>query len=140
LIIDTSALIAILRDEADAPDIALAIERAEIRKISAANYLETAVVIDASRDPIASRRFDELVDTAELRVEPVTHDQARIAREAYRDFGKCSGHKASLNFGDCFAYALAKSTGEALLFEGSDFSHTDLEPALLAAPSAEDAG
>ena len=140
MIIDTSALIAILRDEADAPDIALAIERAEIRKISAANYLETAVVIDASRDPIASRRFDELVDTAELRVEPVTHDQARIAREAYRDFGKGSGHKASLNFGDCFAYALAKSTGEALLFEGSDFSHTDLEPALLATPPAEDAG
>jgi ribonuclease VapC len=140
LIIDTSALIAILRDEADAPDIALAIERAEIRKISAANYLETAVVIDASRDPIASRRFDELVDTAELRVEPVTHDQARIAREAYRDFGKGSGHKASLNFGDCFAYALAKSTGEALLFKGSDFSHTDLEPALLATPPAEDAG
>ncbi len=58
-----------------------------------------------SRDPVASRRFDELVDTAELRVEPVTHDQARIARDAYRDFGKGSGHKASLNFGDCFAYA-----------------------------------
>jgi len=82
-----------------------AIERAQVRKISAANYLETAVVIDASRDPVASRRFDELVDTAELRVEPVTHDQARIARDAYRDFGKGSGHKASLNFGDCFAYA-----------------------------------
>jgi ribonuclease VapC len=140
LIVDTSALIAILCDEADARDMALAIERAEIRKISAANYLETAVVIDASRDPIASRRFDELVDTAELRVEPVTYDQARTAREAYRDFGKGSGHKASLNFGDCFAYALAKSTGEALLFKGSDFSHTDLEPALLATPPTEDGG
>jgi ribonuclease VapC len=130
LIIDTSALIAILRDEDDAPDMALAIERAEIRRISAANYLETAVVIDLSRDPIASRRFDELVDTAELRIEPVTHDQARIARDAYRDFGKGSGHKAGLNFGDCFAYALAKSTGEALLFKGDDFGHTDLIPAL----------
>jgi ribonuclease VapC len=130
VIIDTSALIAILRAEDDASDMALAIERAAARRISAANYLETAVVIDASRDPIASRRFDELVDVAELRVEPVTHDQARIARDAYRDFGKGSGHKADLNFGDCFAYALAKSSGEALLFKGNDFSHTDITPAL----------
>jgi ribonuclease VapC len=129
LIIDTSALIAILRDEDDASDMALAIERAQLRRISAASYLETAVVIDASRDPIASRRFDELVDIAELHVEAVTHDQARIARDAYRDFGKGSGHKASLNFGDCFAYALAKSTGEALLFKGNDFGHTDITPA-----------
>ena len=91
------------------------------------------LAIDASRDPIASRRFDELVDVAELRVEPVTHDQARIARDAYRDFGKGSGHKAGLNFGDCFAYALAKSTGEALLFKGNGFSHTDITPALPAA-------
>jgi ribonuclease VapC len=134
VIIDTSALIAILRAEDDASDMALAIERAQVRKISAANYLETAVVIDASRDPVASRRFDELVDTAELRVEPVTHDQARIARDAYRDFGKGSGHKASLNFGDCFAYALAKFTREALLFKGTDFSHTDITPALPAPP------
>jgi ribonuclease VapC len=139
VIIDTSALIAILRAEDDASDMALAIERAQVRKISAANYLETAVVIDASRDPVASRRFDELVDTAELRVEPVTHDQARIARDAYRDFGKGSGHKASLNFGDCFAYALAKSTGEPLLFKGTDFGHTDLSPALPAPPD-DDSG
>ena len=139
MIIDTSALIAILRAEDDASDMALAIERAPVRKISAANYLETAVVIDASRDPVASRRFDELVDTAELRVEPVTHDQARIARDAYRDFGKGSGHKASLNFGDCFAYALAKSTGEPLLFKGNDFGHTDIMPALPAPPD-DDSG
>ncbi len=134
MIIDTSALIAIFRAEDDASDMALAIERAQVRKISAANYLETAVVIDASRDPVASRRFDELADTAELRVEPVTHDQARIARDAYRDFGKGSGHKAGLNFGDCFAYALAKSAGEVLLFKGTDFSHTDITPALPAPP------
>jgi ribonuclease VapC len=134
VIIDTSALIAILRAEDDASDMALAIERAQVRKISAANYLEAAVVIDASRDPVASRRFDELVDTAELRVEPVTHDQARIARDAYRDFGKGSGHKAGLDFGDCFAYALAKFTGEALLLKGTDFSHTDITPALPAPP------
>jgi ribonuclease VapC len=139
VIVDTSALIAILRAEDDASDMALAIERAQVRKISAANYLETAVVIDASRDPVASRRFDELVETAELHVEPVTHDQARIARDAYRDFGKGSGHKAGLNFGDCFAYALAKSAGEPLLFKGNDFGHTDIMPALLVPPD-DDAG
>jgi ribonuclease VapC len=139
VIIDTSAIIAILRAEDDADDMALAIERAQVRKISAASYLEAAVVIDASRDPVASRRFDELVDTAELRVEPVTHDQACIARDAYRDFGKGSGHKASLNFGDCFAYALAKSTGEPLLFKGDDFGHTGITPAL-PAQTDDDAG
>lgn len=130
MIIDTSALIAILRAEPDASEMARAIERAQIRRISAANWLETAVVIDASRDPVASRRFDELVQTAELQVEPVTGDQARIARDAYRDFGKGSGHQAGLNFGDCFAYALAKSTGEDLLFKGNDFGHTDITSAL----------
>jgi ribonuclease VapC len=139
LIIDTSALIAILRAEDDAADMALAIEKAQSRRISAANFLETAVVIDASRDPVASRRFDELVEVAELRVEAVTLNQARIARDAYRDFGKGSGHKAGLNFGDCFAYALAKTTGEALLFKGDDFGHTDVTPALsdaLATPNS----
>lgn len=130
MIIDTSALIAILRAEDDAAAMAYAIEGAAVRRISAANYLETAVVIDSSRDPIASRRFDELVEAAVLSVEPVTRDQARIAREAYRDFGKGSGHKAGLNFGDCFAYALAKSAGEPLLFKGDDFVHTDVTPAL----------
>jgi ribonuclease VapC len=130
MIVDTSALIAILRAEDDAIDMALAIEKAEVRRISAASYLETAVFIDASRDPVASRRFDELVEAAELRVEAVTFDQARIARDAYRDFGKGSGHPAGLNFGDCFAYALTKSTGEPLLFKGNDFGHTDVTSAL----------
>jgi ribonuclease VapC len=130
LIIDTSALIAILRAESDASDMALAIEHAAVRKISAASYLETAVVIDASRDPVASRRFDELVEAAELHVEPVTHEQARIARAAYRDFGKGSGHRARLNFGDCLSYALGKSAGEPLLFKGDDFGHTDIRAAL----------
>ena len=134
MIIDTSALIAILRAEPDASEMAHAIERADIRRMSAANWLEAAVVIDASRDPVASRRFDELVRTAELHVESVTSDQARIARDAYRDFGEGSGHKAGLNFGDCFAYALAKSTGEKLLFKGNDFGHTDITSALPAAP------
>lgn len=130
MIIDTSALIAILRAEGDASDMAHAIERARDRRISAANYLEAAVVIDGRREPVASRRFDELVAAADLSVEPVTREQAQIAREAYRDFGKGSGHQAGLNFGDCFAYALAKATGEPLLYKGNDFTHTDIIPAL----------
>jgi ribonuclease VapC len=130
VIVDTSALIAILRDEPEAPACAKAIEDASRRRISAANFVEAAIVIDASRDPVASRRFEDLLREAQLVVEPVTEAQARIAREAYRDFGKGSGHSARLNFGDCFAYALARATGEPLLFKGDDFSHTDIAPAL----------
>jgi ribonuclease VapC len=77
--------------------------------------VEAAVIIDASRDPVASRRLDDLIKEAHIIIEPVTEPQARIARDAYRDFGKGSSHPAKLNFGDCFAYALAKSTGEPLL-------------------------
>jgi len=128
MIVDTSALIAILRDEPEARFCAMAIESATERRISAANLLETAVVVDGSRDPVASRRFDDLVREAGLIVEPVTEAQVRIAREAYRDYGKGSGHPAQLNFGDCFAYALARSTGEPLLFKGNDFSQTDIIP------------
>jgi ribonuclease VapC len=126
MIINTSALVAILRDEPEAKDCALAIERNLNRRVSAANFVEAALVIDESRDPVASRRFDELVKEARIAIEPVTEAQARIAREAYRDFGKGSGHPAKLNFGDCFAYALAKTAGEPLLFKGDDFIHTDI--------------
>jgi len=130
VIVDASALIAILRDEPEAQACAGAIEAASRRRISAANFVEAAIVIDASHDPIASRRFDDLVREAQLEIEPVTEAQARIAREAYRDLGKASGHPAQLNFGDCFAYALARITGEPLLFKGDDFTHTDLTPEL----------
>jgi ribonuclease VapC len=130
VIVDSSALLAILRAEPEAEACARAIENSAIRRISAANYLEAAIVIDASRDAVASRRFDGLVQEAGLVIEPVTAAQITIAREAYRDFGKGSGHPAQLNFGDVFAYALAKTTREKLLFKGSDFSHTDVAPAL----------
>ena len=88
MIIDTSAIIAILRNEPGAKDCALAIEISSVRRMSAANFVEAALVIDGSRDPIASRRFDELFKEASIGVEPVTLDQAHIARAAYRDFGK----------------------------------------------------
>lgn len=130
MIIDASALIAILRDEPEARTFAKAIAGTNIRRVSAVNYVEAAAVIDASRNPVASRRLDDLFREAELIIETVTEAQARIAREAYRDFGKGSGHPAGLNFGDCFAYALAKATGEPILFKGDDFTRTDLSPAL----------
>lgn len=130
MIIDTSALIAILRDEPEALFYARAIARAGSRRLSAINYVEAAAVIDGSRDPIASRRFDDLLREAEMVIEPVTENQARIARDAYRDFGRGSGHSATLNLGDCFAYALAKAKGEPLLFKGQGFGHTDVASAL----------
>jgi ribonuclease VapC len=133
MIIDTSAIIAILRDESEAMSCARAIADTTMRRVSAVNFVESAVVIDASRDPIATRRFDDFVKDANISIEPVTETQAQIARDAYRDFGKGSGHPAKLNFGDCFAYALARESGEPLLFKGGDFAHTDIIAAL---PSA----
>jgi ribonuclease VapC len=128
VILDTSAVVAILRAEPEASAMAEAMSSAGARGISAVSYVEAAVVIDSSHDPIASRRFDDFFREAEVVIEPVTFRQAKIAREAYRDFGK-GRHRAGLNFGDCFSYALAKATGKPLLFKGNDFSHTDVEPA-----------
>ncbi len=130
MILDTSALIAILRAEPEAAACAEAIESASVRRLSAASYVEVGAVIDRAGDAIASRRVDELLAVAGIEVEAVTASQAQIAREAYRDFGKGSGHPASLNFGDCFSYALAKAAGEPLLFKGDDFAHTDIVSAL----------
>jgi ribonuclease VapC len=130
MIVDSSALLAILREEPEAPACTKALELAAYSSISAATYLETAIVVDSNRDPILSRRLDELIARAHLVIEPVTEQQARLAREAYRDFGKGSGHPAQLNFGDCFAYALSKHSGQPLLFKGRDFIHTDVKSAL----------
>ncbi len=126
MILDTSAVIAILRDEPEAEIFVEAIEKADRRLISAVNYVEAAVVVDSNHDAIASRRFDDLLREAQVTIEPVTEAQAQIARLAYRDFGKGSGHPAKLNFGDCFAYALAKDKNEPILFKGDDFSRTDI--------------
>ncbi|MSP83986.1 MAG: type II toxin-antitoxin system VapC family toxin [Alphaproteobacteria bacterium] len=100
--------------------------RAEPKRLSAANFLEAAIIIDGSRDAIARRRLDDVIAKAGIEIEPVTQEQARIARAAYRDFGKGSGHPAGLDFGDCFAYALAKVRGETLLYKGNDFGLTDV--------------
>jgi ribonuclease VapC len=130
MIIDSSAIIAILRDEPDAPEIAELLQRARLRRISAVTYVESAVVADSNRNPVLSRRLDSLLRDVGVQIESVTLRQAEIARQAYRDFGK-GRHKAGLNFGDCFAYALAKEMDEPLLFKGDDFRHTDIEQAEL---------
>jgi len=130
VILDSSALIAILRNEPEGPSFADAIERAATRRLSAASFVEVAAVIDGSRDPVASRRLDDLLEVADISIEPVTEAQARIARAAYHDFGRGSGHPASLNFGDCFTYALAKTYGEPILYKGNDFGHTDVRTAI----------
>ena len=125
MVIDTSALLAILFNEPDAEGFARAIAAAERRVISAANLLEAGIVIDNQISPTAGRQLDAFVERAALSIAPVTPDQVRVARQAYLDFGK-GNHMAGLNFGDCFAYALAKTTGEPLLFKGDDFSRTDI--------------
>jgi ribonuclease VapC len=130
LIVDTSAIVAILRGEPDADRYIDAIGHVTEPLISAGTYIEAAVVIEANRDPVLSGRFDDLLGAARVRVEPVTERHAEIARQAYRDFGKGSGHAAGLNLGDCFAYALARATGEPLLFKGDDFAQTDVASVL----------
>ena len=129
MVIDTSAVLAILLDERDASRYAEAVDEADSCHISAASYLEAALIIDNSGDPIASREFDLFFRRAGFLIEPVTVEQAQTARQAYRDFGK-GRHPAALNFGDCLAYALAKSLDEPLLFKGSDFSRTDIQTAI----------
>lgn len=130
MIADASAIIAILKDEDDAAVYARAIAAADARRLSAAGYLECGIVLDSQRDPIISRGLDDLIREAGFVVEPVTEHQARLARQAYADFGKGSGHPAGLNFGDCLSYALAIDLREPLLWKGNDFGHTGVQSAL----------
>jgi ribonuclease VapC len=130
LIVDTSAIIAILRGEPDADRYIQALAGETAPRISAGTYTETAIVVDSSSDPVLSGRLDDLLAVIHAEIEPVTRQHAEIARQAYRNFGKGSGHPARLNLGDCFAYALARATGESLLYIGEDFGKTDVVPAL----------
>jgi ribonuclease VapC len=130
MIVDSSAILAILKGEPEAAAFARAMEDADVLRVSAETYAEASIVTDAYRDPKLSRRFDEIMEIPKLVIEPVTAEQARIARQAYRDYGRPSGHPAKLNFGDCFSYALARVKREPILFKGDDFIHTDLRPAV----------
>jgi ribonuclease VapC len=127
VIVDTSAIVAILLGEPEADDFIDALVDAPASRMSAATYVEVAAVVDANRDPVLSARLDELIN--EIEVVALTRDHAVAARQAYREYGRGSGHPARLNLGDCFSYALARTSGESLLFKGNGFVHTDLTPA-----------
>ncbi len=126
MIVDSSAIVAMLREEPEIDAMIAALADADKAVVSAANYLEAAIVIDGERNPVASAKLDGLLVRLGIKIEPVTETQVRIARQAYRDFGRGSGHPAKLNVGDCFAYALATERGEPLLYKGDDFAHAGL--------------
>jgi ribonuclease VapC len=132
MIVDTSALIAILKNEPESQAFSEAIEAAKVVRLSAASYLESKIVIGRYKDPILMARLEEILENPGLEIEPVTVAQAKIAWEAYRDYGKGSGHRAGLNFGDCLSYALAREKREPMLYKGDDFVHTDIRSAIVA--------
>ena len=125
MVIDTSALVAILFAEEDAPQIEAAIEEDPVRLLSAGTLLETAIVVTARYGEPGERELDLLIHKAGVEVVSVDADQAQVARAAYRRWGK-GLHAAGLNFGDCFSYALSRTSGEPLLFKGQDFALTDV--------------
>ncbi len=126
MVIDTSALLAIFLAEPERKPFLDSILQSETRMISAANVLETGIVLEARRGESAGREFDLFLVRASLQIVSVDSEQAEIARSAWRKYGK-GRHPAALNFGDCFAYALAKSSGEPLLAKGTDFVVTDID-------------
>jgi ribonuclease VapC len=126
IVVDASVLVALVKNEPDAIDLAARLLRSERRLISAANWLEAAMVCEGKTDAGQSTGFDTLVETLGIEVVPFTPAHAILAREAFKRYGKGRGTGAKLNFGDCFAYALAKSLGAPLLFKGDDFVQTDL--------------
>jgi ribonuclease VapC len=131
MIVDTSALVAILRGEENSRVFVQAINNSdETVRLSAASYLEAAMVLDSDADPVISRRLDEFIKESRIVIEAVSPRQALLARAAWRDYGRGSGSPARLNFGDCLAYALAREFSEAILYKGNDFSQTDLRSAL----------
>ena len=129
MVIDSSALLAILQDEPERRALVEAIESADRRCLSVVNLVEASIVLEARRGPTAARLLDTLVERAGIDVVGVDREQGELARRAFARFGK-ERHSAGLNFGDCFAYALAQAFGDSLLFKGGDFSQTDVTPAL----------
>lgn len=128
MIVDSSAIIAIVQGEPEAERFSRALVDNEVR-MSTANWLEAGIVVD-SRSATHQAHFEDALQIGQVELTPVTMEQARVAREAHRRYGRGSGSPARLNFGDCFAYALAITTGESLLYKGDDFTHTDIRSAL----------
>ena len=130
MIVDSSAIVTILKREHDSAIFSRILEETTELSMSAATYFETCLVIDGMKDESLSKWLDDLMLRAQIEIVPVTVEQARIARQAYQNFGKGRGHKAGLNFGDCFSYALTKDKREPILFKGDGFQHTDLRSAV----------
>jgi ribonuclease VapC len=128
MILDTSALVAILYGEPEARDFVERIRAADVSRISVANHVELSMVVESQLGPNGARQADAFLRRAGVIIEPVTLEHGELARQAFLDFGK-GRHRAGLNFGDCFAYALSRATGEALLFKGHDFALTDIRRA-----------
>lgn len=129
MIVDSSALVAILSDEPEQAAFNDALARADVCQMSAATFVEASIVMEARHGYDGVRDLDLLIATAGIAIVPVDVEQAHVAREAYRQYGKGQETGARLNYGDCFSYALAKVTGLPLLFKGHDFSRTDIETA-----------
>ena len=130
MIVDSSALIAILKEEPESDRFMTTMANADVLEMSAATYLEAGIVADGNNNHILSARLDDVLETFAIAIAPVTEAQARRARTAYSEFGKGTGHPTGLNFGDCFSYALAMEQGQPLLFKGEDFGQTDVGIAL----------
>ena len=130
MVIDSSALVALLLGEPETASFVAAIAAASSRLVSTASYLETAIVIESRVGLSGLEQLDHLLDGLSIELRTFTRDQAVLAVAAHRAYGRGSGHAAALNFGDCFSYALAKHLDEPLLFKGGDFSHTDIIPAV----------
>ena len=128
MIVDTSALVAILFDESDAGYYLRMVTEAPRCSMSEASYLESTIVVERRLGALGGQELELFVNRTPIYLEPVTLDQAEAARQAWRRFGR-GNHPARLNYGDCFAYALSKVSGEPLLFKGMDFARTDIEPA-----------
>ncbi len=132
IVVDSSAIVAVTNAEPEAERITRLIVNTGDVSISAATFVETAIVIRGQHGSQGVRRLHEMMEDMALRTHPFDVRQADLAIDAYRRFGRGSGSPARLNFGDCFSYALARSLGAPLLFKGDDFVHTDIEPALVA--------
>lgn len=130
MIVDTSALVAILTGEEDGEALFDAAAAASQLRMSAATALEASVVLDSRSSPQQRRRLDDLLTTLQVQIVPFDTEQWRVAREAYQDFGRGSGHPAQLNLGDCFSYALHRTSGEPLLYVGDDFANAGVQRVL----------
>ena len=130
MVIDSSALLALLLGEPETEQFVSAIAEAAERLLSAASYLETAIVIAGRFGPQGPEKLDRLVSELSIEIVPVNAEQAHLGIAGFQQFGRGTGHPAALNYGDCFTYALAKFTGQSVLFKGNDFSRTDLTSAV----------